>query len=436
MIPTLRTILLLSIGCLPLLIVKSWWTAFAVFVCYNTFIIALIIVDLKKSCTPALLSITRIAPEKLSIGAKNKIIIKVKNRSEKSVKVDLYEEIPLYFECPNNHLSFELKPHEIKESCYYLTPKKRGEYELSSIYYNFKTVMQTIEFAGKLPLISTLKVYPDISSIEKFNYKDKKSYVMSSGIISSRRKGLGTEFESLRDYIKGDDYRKIYWKATARKGKLIVKEFESERNQNIVFALDTSRYMESKIKELTRLDHAINTALLVAHAAIKKHDFVNLVSFDETVTTHILKARSKNDFFKLVEALYLLKTQGVEPVYQNFAKYTLKKFPKRSLIIIFTDIVNQKSAIELIKSCKTIRTHHIPFVLCFSSSKIVNYTKTKADKIDKIFKQALASDIILDRHQTLYYIEKFHGLTLDLPEDQMSQAAINQYMKIKLKARL
>ncbi|MFZ5951118.1 MAG: DUF58 domain-containing protein, partial [Candidatus Rifleibacteriota bacterium] len=291
---TTRVILLLLFGTLPLMMAKDHVWAIAVVVIYNLIIFAMIVADVLLSPRPDKLLVERRVPGKLSIARPNRVELVLTNQSHNSIELELIDEFPEEFKGEGRQIQVRLEKRTCTTISYEIVPLRRGAFYFNRTVVRYRGLLELVVFQESYGEVTRVEVYPDITSISRFDLLMKRSHLMEIGLISERRRGSGTDFESLREYVKGDEFRKIDWKASARRNKLITREFQSEVNQSIMVLVDCSRSMGAVVDQITMLDHAANGALLLGHQVLKKGDKIGLLTFSDTPHQMLPPGRGKN----------------------------------------------------------------------------------------------------------------------------------------------
>jgi uncharacterized protein (DUF58 family) len=218
---------------------------------------------------------------------------------------------------------------ETARFAYHLWPPRRGDYAFGDLYLRWESVLGLLRRQARYPAAAPVKVYPNIVDVRKYDLLLRRNRLWELGLRSTRIFGAGSEFERLRDYTPDDEYRRINWKATARRGKPITMEFETERSQNIYVFLDVGRMMRSPVGEVEKVDFAINAVLLLAYVATQKGDRVGLLTFDDRVINYVAPRSGKVQFRQLMEQLYAVAAQPIEPDYQVVFSYFAARQHKR-----------------------------------------------------------------------------------------------------------
>ena len=233
-------------------------------------------------------------------------------------------------------------------------PQKRGEYTFGKIHIRYNGVLRLCSKKGVYDITKSYKVYPNIKDLSRYGLAAIKKSQLIQGIKKFKAYGTGTEFESLKEYAEGDDYRKINWLASARSNKLIVNTYEPEKNQQVMIMLDSSRVMNSEINYIKKLDYSINAAFLLADVVIKKGDNVGVMVFDSQVKRYIKPGKGLGHFQLLAENLYNVEENFVSADYKGALTYLNQNQNRRCLICIFTELFSVDEALTLSSALKNI----------------------------------------------------------------------------------
>ena len=292
---------------------------------------------------------------KFSLGVENVVTLKVVNRSRYRLNIRLKDDFPDEFLFEAAVHECQILPRQDVDISYRLTPLRRGIYRFADIHLRCTGVLGLVVRQRRVAASAEVKVYPNLQAVRQYELLVKRGMLHQIGLKNSRRFGEGTEMERLREYSPDDDFRRMDWKATARHRKPIVREFETERSQEIVVMLDTGRLMASPIlletlpqsaaestqRAMLKLDYAINTTLMTTYVATLKGDKVGLIAFADTVHQYLTPKPGKRQFLTMLETVYALPVHSVEPDFGTAFKYLASKQRKRALIILFTDILDK-----------------------------------------------------------------------------------------------
>ncbi len=340
---TPRLVLLLALGALPLLFVGlAPWLLDAVLL-YNALLAACAIADFLASPRPEnALTLERTVDDKLSLGASNPVTLEARNSSTQPIKLTVRDLPPPTFDLDRPAMLTLTLPPDPRPICvtYHVTPPAKGDFAFGDLYVQYPGRLGLIMRQGKIAARREVKVYPNLLETAKYELLARRGRLQQLGIRSTKIRGGGSEFESLRDYVPGDEYKKIDWSATARRGKLISRQYEAERSQNIVLLLDTGRTMLQPVQKMAKLDFVVNTALMLAYVAAASDDKVGLMAFDADIRVYLPPAKSKAQVYGILESLYNLDARMVETDYKAAFQNLATRWRRRSLVVLFSDLVD------------------------------------------------------------------------------------------------
>ena len=289
---------------------------------------------------------------------------------------------------------------------------------------------------ARIPLAEDAKVYPDIQAVRSYALLTRKGALAEMGVKRMRLAGEGTEFESLREYHEGDDFRDIDWKASARRGRPIVRTFELERSQTMVLAIDAGRLMTPRIGGLTRLDRAINAALLLAYLGTERDDLVGLLVFGRDVERYLPPRKGHRQFLAILEALYSVEGKVEEPDYDRAMRYLAAKLPKRSLVAVFTELQGREPSRRLLATLAGMAPRHLPLVITQRNREIEALSRREPASETGVFEASVAEDLLADKAGALRLLSARGVLVLDVLPEEVSVAAVNRYLEVKARGRL
>lgn len=436
MVITSRFIYITFLGSLIIIALSPIFPSFSIFILWNIFTITILLLDRLNLPKIQMLNIERIVPQKLSLGAPNQVIIKLTNNSSKTISIEIADDFPRQFLVSKERLSTVLHPGEYKSLEYFMTPLNRGDYQFGDIWLRVSSLWQLYQKQLKLPAGCSIKVYPNWLAISKYELFARKGRLQEIGLKPSRRLGQGTMFESLREYVPDDDFRKINWKATARRGKLITQQYESERDQNVIFIIDTGRMMIGEFEGLSHLDYALNATLLLAYVALVKGDKVGLLLFSNEVESYLPPRHGKEHLFRITEHLYNAQGRLVEPDYGKAFRYLGFKHRRRSLLILFTNFFAAGQSHSLVAYLNQLHLVHLPLCVTMKDASLIKKAEAVPESSTELYEKGTAEELLLEKEHTLLQLRRTGTLILDLYPDEISPTLIRTYLEIKLRGRL
>ena len=374
--------------------------------------------------------------QKLSLGADNVIKIFVRNRGNRPTTIWLRDEPPDAFNISTRLLTGEVGPRRTWEAAYTVYPLRRGDYQFGNLNLRWLGPLGLAMRQGKLPLTEPVKVYPNLLDVRRYDLLLRKNRLQEIGLRNTRQFGEGTEFERLREYLPDDEYRRIDWKATARRHRPVTVEYQTERSQNVIALLDVGRMMQSPVAQMAKLDYVVNAVLLLGYVATGKGDKVGMMSFADDIQHYLSPRQGRGQFYRMLELLYAVEAQPVESDYGRALSYLSAKQRKRSLVVIFTDLTHGISLEGLVKHVSLLARRSLPLVVTISDPDVVQAAQQRPEDSQSAYQRMAAAQLLDQRQITLDHLRQQGVLSLDVPANQLSIAVINRYLELKAKTML
>ncbi|HUF39102.1 MAG TPA: DUF58 domain-containing protein [Anaerolineales bacterium] len=433
---TTRGLLLLLLGA-PVIAAATWLPALQwVALLYILACLGLFWIDRRLAEGIGRFEITRTHESRLSLGVANEVRLSVRNRGRFPVRFDVRDEAPEAFGIDRRVLSGEAGSRSAWEGDYHLTPRRRGDYEFGDIHLRWQGPLGLVVRQGKTEAAGPVKVYPNLLDIRRYDLLLKQNRLQEMGLRQARVFGEGTEYERLREYSPDDDYRRIDWKATARRARPITVEYQTERSQNVFVAIDAGRMMQSPVDQIAKLDYVVNAALLLAYVATGKGDKVGLMTFTDRVESFVSPKGGRGQFYRLLELLYRVEPQPVEPDYATAFAYLGLKHRKRSLVVIFTDISGGMGVQALVESVSQLSRQSLPLVVTIGDPDVAEAARVRPSDSLEAYQRAAAEDLLEARRLALETLERRGVPTVDVAADRLSLRVIERYLEIKGMMRL
>jgi len=436
---TSRLVLLLALGALPLLLVGLFpWLLSAVLL-YNALLAACAVADFLASPKPeAALSLTRSVDDKLSLGAPNSVTIEARSRWPQTLRLRVRDLPPPVFALDRpaeRLLTLPPGPASVRFT-YTVTPPAKGDFAFGDLYFEYPGRLGLIRREGRAAAVQPVKVYPNLVETAKYELLARRGRLMQLGIRAAKVRGGGSEFESLREYVPGDEYKKIDWSATARRGKLISRQYEAERSQNIVLLLDTGRNMLQSVQKMAKLDYVVNTALMLAYVAAASDDKVGLMAFDAEVRVYLPPAKSKAQVYGILESLYNLNARLVETDYKAAFQNLATRWRRRSLIVLFTDLVDPDSSAQILDAVPMLADNHRVVCVTVSDPNILAAASSVPTDSAGVYQKAVAVQVLQERRAAISVLKRRGVWTLDSPPEDLSADLVNHYLDLKARSMI
>lgn len=397
---------------------------------------ALVASDVLRAARPSALRWSRSMPPKLSIGVANPVTITIENPLGTTVTIRGRETPPPSFAGAREFGPLQVPAHGEHVVTLAFTPPERGFFTFGDPGVRVPGPLGLAGRAARIPLAQEAKVYPDIVAVRSYALLARKGALAEMGVKRMRLAGEGTEFESLRDYLEGDGFRDIDWKATARRGTPIVREFEVERSQTLVLAIDAGRLMTPRVGALAKLDRAINAALMLAYLGTERDDMVGLLVFGRDVERYLPPRKGHRQFLAILEALYAIEGRVEEPDYDRALRYLATKLPKRALVAVFTDLQGKEPSHRLLATLAAMAPRHLPLVITQRNREIERVSRREPVGEAHAFESAVAEGLLADKASALRLLQARGVLVLDVLPEELTVATVNRYLEIKARGRL
>lgn len=429
---TARFFVLLGFGIL--LLSAGWVVPGAVYLVlvYDAFLFGALAMDLWNSERQSDFRVERYMEGRFSMGAENQVTLKIVNHARRPITFQIKDEYPPQMELLSpREAKITIPPSRARSWSYGLLPTARGSYGFGQSVVRFQTPLglawRQIGYANE----ASVKVYPDIREAKKHELHAHKNRRQDPGLRRMRLRGHGREFESLRDFVIGDEIRHISWPATARRGKVITRQYTIERSQNIVVMLDTGRLMTARIGKLTKLDHAINATLSIAYVAAAGGDNVGLIAFSRKIVSYLPPRKGRDQINRLMESLYNLEPEMIEPSYVRAFNFFGASYHRRSLVVILTDLVDRDASAELLAHTSKLMPRHLPLIITIGDTDLRELVRSTPQNAGDVYRQAFAEEVLRQREEALARIRHAGGLALDVPAARLSIELVNKYMEVK-----
>lgn len=437
-LPT-RTLLLLLLVVAPLLMVATLWRGLLVLpVIYLVGLIVAVVLDARTAPQLADLTVEREHDERLSLGEANLVELRVRwdGLGGTARRLRVRDEIPAGL--PSDHEPFAgaIAPGGEWSGRYHLHPRRRGEYRFGRVVLRVETERGLLIWQGARQPELPARVYPNILAVRRYELLARQGRLQEVGLRRTRLTGAGTEFERLREYQADDDYRRINWKATARRRQPVTMVYETERSQNLLVLLDSGRLMGTPIDDILKLDHSVNAALMLAYVAMEMGDRAGLVVFADRVEGFVPLGRGRRQFQLLLEALYRVPSLPTEADPVQALHFISRRQLKRSLVVMFTDLAEGVQPDALIAALGQLARRHLPVCVMVSNPDIVRLAALVPENSQQAYEKVVAQRLLDERHAIIERIQRQGALVLDVPAEQLTSGVINRYLEIKARTRL
>jgi len=382
------------------------------------------------------LDIRRIVPERISLSVPTRIVFAVHNRTRRRLTIRLADALPVHLDAEQARCTgvFDAGARGTLE--YRLAASKRGRYALRDVYVRVLPAMGLFYRQFTLALPAEVCVYPNLVNLGKYELLIRRGLLFEQGLARLRRGQDGSQFESLRAYAQGDPLSRVEWKATAKRSALVVKNYEPERNQSVMVALDVGRATASEFEGVSRLDTFVNATMLLAYAVLRQGDWLSLVAFSDRIETYLPPMRHVKNVEKVAQAMHQLEPRLVESDYAAACRFLGLKNRKRSLICLMTDVIDRHANTDILAYMARFARTHLPLVVALTDPEVCAVAHEPLARTGDPYSKAVALDVLAAREAAMKDMRRSGVSVLDVPPKALSPALINRYLTIKSTRRL
>ncbi len=374
---------------------------------------------------------SRITPEKMSNGDENEIRISIDNYNTFAVTAKIIDEIPFQFQIRNFDITKKIAAHSHDEIKYFLRPTQRGEYHFGSLNLFISSPLRLVARRYTYDKNVMVPVYPSFIQLRKYDLMAFSNSLLRYGVKKIRRIGHTMEFEQIKDYVQGDDIRTLNWKATAKKGSLMINQFQDEKSQSVYMIVDKGRVMQMPFNGLSLLDYAINASLVLSNVILKKQDKAGLMAFSKKVENRVAAEKRGSQMQKILESLYNVKTDFYESDYSRLFVDIKKNISQRSLIILYTNFETVDGLHRQLPYLKGIARNHLLVVVFFHNTELDGLMQKKTETLHDIFDKVVAEKFTFEKRLIVNELKKFGIYSVLTKPENLTLDSINKYLEIK-----
>lgn len=374
--------------------------------------------------------------EQLNLGDENPVKITIKNNLTVPVKVTVIDELPYQFQIRDFERSARLEGGEEQVLHYNVRPVKRGEYKFGSLNIFVKSFLGMVERRYRESQNFEAKVYPSVQQMRQLELKVFTSSNLYQGVKKIRRLGNNQEFEQIKNYVQGDDFRKINWKATSRRGELMVNQYQDEKSQSVYSIVDKSRVMKMPFNDMSLLDYAINASLVISNIALRKDDKVGLMTFSDKLGVHVKAEKQGGQLAKIMEHLYRQKTRYNESNFEMLYYGVRQNLQARSLVFLYTNFESVYAMERALPMLRKIAKLHLLVVIFFENTELVKASEKKAESIEEIYFQTFAEKNIIEKRTIAAELQQYGINSILTTPEKLSVDTINKYLELKARGAI
>ena len=403
---------------------------------WDAFVVLLWIVDLVQMPRASRLSVKRSWHSPAALSIESEITLTVENSSGRTIRATLIDNVPpqLRSEPPTLTLSAPRRGEGV--DTYRIRPIKRGDAKIGDCYVRYQSLLRIAEKWVRVPLEQTVRIYPDLDEAKRHSMYLLRSRQIALEKRRTRMRGIGREFESLREYQQGDEYRDICWTAAARRAKLVTRVYQMERSQTVWVVVDSGRLMRARVGNLSKLDQAVNAALSLAQVALYSGDRVGLVAYGRAIRHQLPAAKGSLHLRQMIEQLALVWEEGAEADHLQMAGRLMSDQKRRSLIVWLTDLAETAMTPEVIEAASMMMPRHLVLFVVIGQPDLGQLAGKTPQNESEMYRVAAAQEMVHRREMLLARLRERGALAMEVTSGAVSPALVNAYLQIKERSQL
>ena len=404
-------------------------------VAYHAVLVALAAIDLVRLPGRRAFTAARSLPHPLALGPEQRVSILAEVAGGDGLAIEVADHVPLELRPGSRVLSGQIRAGRF-EAAYTVRPAHRGAYQFGPIDIRWGRPRGFWQVQVRADAGETVAVYPNILAIREYELRLRRGMPLQAGLRRARPPGATTAFAGLRDYVRGDELRRISWKATARRDSPVTTVVEADRGQQMIIALDCARLMTAPAGDLSKLDHAVNSALLLAWVAQSQGDRVGLLTFSDSVLDWLAPQRGPTQVSRMNQRLYAVPAGYTEADFGAAFAYLGGRLNRRSLVIVLTDVLDPEASSELVQHALRLSNRHLVLVVAQSDPEVLAARSRPIDSSARVYEWAAAEELLAARRRSFEILRRGGVLGLDVTAGELSVSLVERYLELKERALL
>ncbi len=427
--PTRRFLAFMAIPFAALLVIGFFSLTWALIL--DAVFLAVAVIDLLRLRRFSGLQVVRELPRAASIKQRHTATLYFVWTGQSPLEIEIKDDVPSEITAHPESILLRLQPHRQTLFEYQFRPERRGAYQWRWVYGKTRSPFGLWQRFVRVPAESTVHVYPDMKQISEYALLARTNRLSLIGVRRTRRTGQDNEFEQLRDYTLDDNYKFIDWRATARRNKLTVRDYQVNQSQRLMFLLDCGRMMVNEVEGLSLLDHALNSLLMLGYVALTQGDSVGMLCFSDRIHAYVPPRGGPAQMNRLLHASFDRFPQLVESRYDEAFLHLNTHCRKRTLVILVTNVIDEVNADQIKQYLQAATGRHLTVGVLLRDHRLFDPLAKSPTSEEELFRQAAAAQIAAWRHQVLTDLWHQGVRALDLFPEQMTAPLINEYLEVK-----
>jgi uncharacterized protein (DUF58 family) len=373
----------------------------------------------------------RLVGNRFSNGDQNNVDLFVTNLNSFDIVATIIDELPPEFQVRDFEIKRSISSGKKVHLPYVLRPTFRGLVTFGDIHVYASSPLSLVKRRYTFSSEKQVSVYPSVVNLRKYELMAFSNKIFQHGLKKIRKLGHTMEFEKIKEYVSGDDFRTVNWKATAKSNKLMVNQFQDERSQSVYCVVDKGRVMKMPFEGLSLLDYAINTSIILTNVVLRKQDYAGFFSFSRKVDNRVAADKRVTQKERIMEALYNVKTDFFESDYGRLYADIKKNITHRSLLFLFTNFETLDGLTRQLPYLKAISKNHLLIIIFFHNTELEQLAEATADTEVKLYDKVIAEKFIFEKKLIVQELKKYGIMCILTKPQNLTIDALNKYLEIK-----
>jgi uncharacterized protein (DUF58 family) len=400
-------------------------------VAYNAAVVALTLVDVALTPRPAKVTVERELPEIVALDTTAVATWHVTNPTGRRLVVHVSDQLAPSLRARVRDLHLRVPARRTVNASTTFRPARRGRFDVTELVVR---VLGPLGLAGRQRArhrVDTVRVYPPFRSKAEAELRIRKARILDVGLRTAQGRGGGTEFDQLREYTPDDELKRMDWSATARAGKAIVRTYRAERNQVVINLLDNGRVMAGRVDDVPRVEHAMDAVMMLTAVSTRLGDRAGLVAFDREVRAVVPPTHARTQLGRVTEAMYQLEPRLDESDYRAAFTETLARFRRRSMLVLYTDLIEQAVLETLLPAMPLVARHHLVVVAAVRDPDVVAWARERVVDDEGAYRKAAALAALEERRRVRARLRGLGATVIDAPPRKLASQLADAYLKVK-----
>jgi uncharacterized protein (DUF58 family) len=380
--------------------------------------------------------VERTIEHRVLLGVPQRVLLKLYNPSSVRVRGRLRDAHPPELRVDQTDLEFDLPAHARRQLSYELCGERRGQFAFGDIHLRLEGRAGLGALLLSIPAAAEVRVYPNLRGPQRYELAARFGTLHSVGVHSRRQHGGSGQFEELREYVPGDPFRSLDWKASAKRRRPITRVLGREQSQTVLLAIDAGRLMATRLDTLTKLDHAIHAALLLGWVALRAGDRVGLLVFADQVLGYVPPGHGHAQYGRILDAVFAVEARPTYVDFKRLAQFVRTRIPRRALFVLFSDLLDDSQALPLVAAAPQLRGKHVPLCVTLSDPTAIALARAQVATPADAYLRAAAADVLAERAGAKLRLTKAGIGLVEAPAAELAVATVNRYLELKVRHAL